>query len=80
MQTQHVDLMLNSFHGFPPLHHARRQRERSRQASDKTTVTVDLLWQDIIVSLVPIERVQFLPARILARGEICGDFSVMIPF
>lgn len=45
-----------------------------------TTVTVDRLWQEIVLSFVPADRIQFIPARIIARGEICDDFSVMIPF
>ena len=45
-----------------------------------TTVTVDGLWKDIILRFVPADRIQFIPARIIARGEICDDFSVMIPF
>lgn len=45
-----------------------------------TTVTVDRLWEDIILRFVPADRIQFIPARIVARGETCDDFSVMIPF
>lgn len=45
-----------------------------------TTVTIDRTWQDIILAFVPRDRVQFLPARIIARGENCDDFSVLIPF
>jgi hypothetical protein len=43
-------------------------------------VTVDRLWRDIILSYVPADRIQFVPARIMARGEACDDFFVMLPF
>ncbi|WP_421694493.1 hypothetical protein [Aestuariivirga sp.] len=41
---------------------------------------VDELWRDIILSFVPAERVQFVPARITARGEVCEEFYLMLPF
>lgn len=45
-----------------------------------TLITVDSLWKDIVMQFVPENRIQFIPAQIMARGEICDDFSVMIPF
>ena len=45
-----------------------------------TTTTVDELWKDIILGFVPADRIQFIPAHIIARGETCDDFFVMIPF
>lgn len=44
------------------------------------TITVDALWKRIIQRFVSSRHIQFLPARIIARGEVCDDFSVMIPF
>jgi len=38
------------------------------------TPAVDHVWKDIILSFVPEERIQFLPIRLIARGEICNDF------
>ena len=43
-------------------------------------VTVDRLWRDIILQFVPPDRVQFVPARITTRGQLCDDFFVMLPF
>ena len=45
-----------------------------------TMQTVDALWKSIILKFVPQERVQFLPIRLIARGEICEDFMWVIPF
>lgn len=41
--------------------------------------TVDAVWRDIILSYVPEDRIQFLPIRLIARGEICDDFMWVIP-
>jgi hypothetical protein len=35
---------------------------------------VDSLWRDIILKFVPEDRVQFLPIRLIARGEVCDDY------
>jgi hypothetical protein len=35
---------------------------------------VDAVWRDIILKFVPEERVQFLPIRLIARGEVCDDY------
>ena len=35
---------------------------------------VDATWRDIILRFVPEDRVQFLPIRLIARGEICDDY------
>jgi hypothetical protein len=35
---------------------------------------VDAVWRDIILKFVPEDRVQFLPIRLIARGEVCYDF------
>lgn len=35
---------------------------------------VDTVWRDIILQFVPEDRVQFLPIRLIARGEICDDY------
>jgi hypothetical protein len=42
--------------------------------------TVDRHWRKIIQDFVPANRVQFLPIRLIARGEICDDFMWVIPF
>jgi hypothetical protein len=41
---------------------------------------IDHVWRDIILSYVPTDRVQFLPVRLIAHGEICDDFMFVIPF
>jgi hypothetical protein len=41
---------------------------------------VDGGWRDIILKFVPSDRIQFLPTRLIARGEICDDFLLMVPF
>jgi hypothetical protein len=41
---------------------------------------VDKLWRDIILKFVHADRIQFLPTRLTARGEICDDFLLMVPF
>lgn len=38
------------------------------------TPAVDSVWRDIILKFVPKDRVQFLPIRLIARGEICDDY------
>jgi hypothetical protein len=35
---------------------------------------VDAIWRDIILKFVPQDRVQFLPIRLIARGEVCDDY------
>jgi hypothetical protein len=35
---------------------------------------VDAVWRDIMLKFVPEDRVQFLPIRLIARGEICDDY------
>lgn len=35
---------------------------------------VDAVWRDIILKFVPAHRVQFLPIRLIARGETCDDY------
>lgn len=42
--------------------------------------TVDQVWKDIILKFVPVERIQFLPVRLIARGEIFDQFMWVIPF
>lgn len=44
------------------------------------TPAVDHIWKEIILEFVPVDRVQFLPIRLIARGEICDDFMWVIPF
>ncbi len=41
---------------------------------------VDKVWRDIILRLVPEDRIQFLPTRLIARGETYDDFLHMVPF
>jgi len=41
---------------------------------------VDAVWRDIILRFVPAERVQFLPVRLIARGETNDDYMWVIPF
>jgi hypothetical protein len=41
---------------------------------------VDSVWRDIILKFVPAERIQFLPIRLIARGELCDDYMWVIPF
>ncbi|PWW01518.1 hypothetical protein DFR52_102180 [Hoeflea marina] len=41
---------------------------------------VDAVWRDIIRTFVPADRIQFLPVRLIARGEVCDDFMYAIPF
>lgn len=41
---------------------------------------VDAVWRDIIKQFVPEDRIQFLPVRLIARGEVCDDFMFAIPF
>lgn len=43
-------------------------------------LTVDKLWRDIILKFVDSDRIQFLPTRLIARGETCDDFLLMVPF
>lgn len=38
------------------------------------TTAVDAVWRDIILKFVPEDRVQFLPIRLIARGEVCDDY------
>jgi hypothetical protein len=38
------------------------------------TPAVDAVWRDIILKFVPEDRVQFLPIRLIARGEVCDDY------
>jgi hypothetical protein len=38
------------------------------------TPAVDAVWRDIILKFVPQDRVQFLPIRLIARGEVCDDY------
>jgi hypothetical protein len=41
---------------------------------------VDQVWKDIILKYVPENRVQFLPIRLIARGEVCDDYMWIVPF
>jgi hypothetical protein len=41
---------------------------------------IDTTWKNIILKFVPEDRVQFLPIRLIARGEVCDDFMWVIPF
>jgi hypothetical protein len=38
------------------------------------SIAVDAIWRNIILKFVPEDRIQFLPIRLIARGEICDDF------
>jgi hypothetical protein len=38
------------------------------------TTAIDAIWRDIILKFVPADRVQFLPIRLIARGEVCDDY------
>jgi hypothetical protein len=42
--------------------------------------SVDPVWRDIILKFVPADRIQFLPIRLIARGEVCDDYTWVIPF
>jgi hypothetical protein len=44
------------------------------------SATIDRVWKDIILKYVPADRVQFLPIRLIARGDTCDDFMWLIPF
>lgn len=57
-----------------------RRFQKLHAPPTSTVITVDDMWRQIILKFVPSDRVQFIPARIIARGEECNDFSVMIPF
>jgi hypothetical protein len=41
---------------------------------------IDNFWKEIVLKYVPEDRVQFLPIRLVARGETCDDFMWIIPF
>jgi hypothetical protein len=41
---------------------------------------VDQLWIGIILKFVPRDRVQFLPTRLIGRGEICDDYFTLVTF
>jgi hypothetical protein len=41
---------------------------------------VDAVWRDIILKFVPPDRIQFLPLRLIARGDVCDNFMWVIPF
>lgn len=43
-------------------------------------VAVDDLWKSIVEKFVPPDRIQFLPIRLIARGEVCDDLYWMLPF
>lgn len=45
-----------------------------------SSIAVDALWKSIIARYVSTNRVQFLPIRLIARGEVCDDFMWIIPF
>lgn len=45
-----------------------------------TIIAVDGIWREILRSYVSDNQIQFIPAHIIARGETCDDYSVMIPF
>ncbi len=57
-----------------------RKRFLNLHCPPTNVVTVDRLWRDIILGFIPADRIQFVPARIMARGQACDDFFVMIPF
>lgn len=44
------------------------------------TPAVDAVWREIILSFVPEDRIQFLPIRLIARGEVCDDYYWPIVF
>ena len=44
------------------------------------SIAIDSTWKTIIEQFVPPSRVQFLPIRLIARGEICDDYMWVIPF
>jgi hypothetical protein len=44
------------------------------------SATIDSVWRDIVLKFVPAARVQFLPIRLIARGEVSDDFMWVIPF
>ena len=39
---------------------------------------VDKVWKEIILNFVSADKVQFLPIHLIARGEICDDFCLVI--
>ena len=41
---------------------------------------VDDVWKQITLKFVAADRVQFLPIRLIARGEVCDSFNWLIPF
>ena len=44
------------------------------------SIAIDSVWREIVEKFVPPSRVQFLPVRLIARGEICDDYMWIIPF
>jgi hypothetical protein len=41
---------------------------------------IDQVWKDIILKFVPASRIQFLPLRLIANGDIFDNFMWVIPF
>jgi len=41
---------------------------------------VDSVWKNIILDFVPADRIQFLPVRLVAHGEICDDYFTIVIF
>jgi hypothetical protein len=66
-----------------PVYRSRSGIKRFKQLHSppmSTSIAVDELWKSIILKYVPADRIQFLPIRLIARGEICDDFMWLIPF
>jgi hypothetical protein len=69
-QTRAIFKSQSALHKFKKLH------------APPTSVynTIDQIWRQIILKFVPIDRIQFLPTRLIARNQICDDFMLMLPF
>jgi hypothetical protein len=69
--------------GLRPVFHSRsalKKFKRFHCPPIGVSAIVDGVWQHIILKFVPANRVQFLPIRLIARGEVCDDFMWVIPF
>ena len=66
-----------------PVYRSRSSLKRFKQLHCppmSTSIAVDDLWKSIVEKFVSPDRIQFLPIRLIARGEVCDDFYWMIPF
>ena len=66
-----------------PIYRSRNALRRFREFHSppiEVTPAVDELWREIILNFVPQDRVQFLPIRLIAHGETCDDYFMLIAF